>query len=223
MSTTVIALTQQIETGMQLYPLHSPTHVLPWLSREASGGWATNTLFIAEHAGTHLDAPFHLVPEGKTVDQLELDRMTGPAVALDLHDKWPKGIITADDLEAAIRDVDLRAGDAVVLRTGADVHLGEPEYLTSYGGLSADGTAWLVDKGARLVGTDAASIDHAESEEFPAHRGLLPAGVLIVENLANLAELVAVAGTRRFALHTFPLKISGGTGSPIRAVAVVDE
>ena len=103
------------------------------------------------------------------------------------------------------------------------MHLGEPEYFESHGGLAGDGAAWLVEQGVRLVGTDAASLDHPDDEEFPAHSGLLPKGVLVIENLANLAELIATAGGRRFALHTFPLKVAGGTGSPVRAVAVVDE
>ncbi len=221
MDEVILDLSQEIETGMQLFPLHSPTHVVPWAPRERYG-WTTNALFINEHAGTHLDAPFHFVDGGVTIDSLDLSRLTGPALAVDLSSKWPKGLISARDLEEALGDLELEDGDALVLRTGAEDRLGSSEYLSEYPGLSVDAAQLLVGRGVRLVGTDAASIDHPEAGEFPVHHTLLPAGVLVVENLSNLRELIRCTGTKRFTLHTFPLKISGGTGSPIRAVAVID-
>ncbi len=217
----IVDLTQQVETGMQLFPLHSPTHVLPWAPR-GQYGWATNALFINEHAGTHLDAPLHFIDGGEAVDEIDLARLTGPAMAIDLSSKWPKGLISAADIEAATTALPLVRGDALLIRTGADAVLGQPAYLTDYPGLAADGAELLADRGVRLVGTDAPSIDRAEAAAFPAHHALLPRGVLVVENLANLTELLKRAAGRRFTLHTFPLRITGGTGSPIRAVAVVD-
>ena len=218
----VIDLTQEIHSGMQLFPLHSPTQVLPWSPRERYG-WTSNALFINEHAGTHLDAPHHFVDGGETVDQIDLSRLTGPAVALDMSAHHPKGLISAADLERATAKLPLQEGDAVLLWTGVDRFLGQREFLTTYAGLAEDGAQLLVERGVRLVGTDAPGIDMVEALPCPAHHVLLPAGVLIVENLANLAELLqVVGGQRRCTLHTFPLKIRGGTGSPIRAVAVVD-
>lgn len=218
-----IDLSQTIETGMQLFPLHSPTHVIPWAPREQYG-WATNALFLNEHAGTHLDAPYHFVDGGVTIEGLELSQLTGPAIALDFREKWPGGPITADDLKAATETRAVEPGDAVILATGAAPRHGAPEYLDAYPGLSADGAAFLVEAGARLVGTDAASIDLPEAVTFPAHHTLLPAGVLVVENLTNLEAIFeAIGADAEFLLHTFPLRISGGTGSPIRAVAVLGD
>jgi len=218
---TIIDLTQEIFSGMQLFPLHSPTRVLPWSPRERYG-WTSNALFINEHAGTHLDAPVHFVEGGASVDALDLSLLTGPAMVLDMSHLYPKGLIGADDLEQTTATAPVRAGDAVLLWTGVDRFLGQREYLSTYSGLSEDGARWLVDAGARLVGTDAAGIDQVEAAPCPAHHVLLPAGTLIVENLANLSQLLKLAAGRRFTLHTFPLKIRGGTGSPIRAVAVVE-
>jgi kynurenine formamidase len=222
MSDTVIDLSQVIETGMQLFPLHSPTHVIPWASREQHG-WATNALFVNEHAGTHLDAPFHFLEEGRTVDEINLARLSGPAIVADVSHRWPKGHITSSDLEEATAALPIEDGDAVLLWTGADRHLGEPAYQTDYPGLTQGAATLLADRGARLVGTDAPSIDHPEAERFPVHHTLLPRNVLVVENLASLSRLIARADGRRFTLHTFPLRIRGGTGSPIRAVAVLDD
>jgi kynurenine formamidase len=221
MTRTVIDLTQSIHPGMQLFPLHSPTQILPWTQRDRFG-WTTNALFINEHAGTHLDAPYHFLEDGATVDQLDLSRLTGPALALDLSARWPGGQITADVLLQAAGDSGIQRGDAVLVHTGAGHHLGQEAYLTSYPGLTGDAAQLLVDRGVRLVGTDAPSIDHCQSTEFPAHNTLLPGDVLVVENLAQLPKLIRRAAGRRFTLHTFPLKVEGGTGSPIRAVAVLD-
>lgn len=217
----IVDLTQQIETGMQLFPLHSPTHVVPWAPRERYG-WTTNALFLNEHAGTHLDAPFHFVEGGATIEQIDLAQLTGPALAIDLSVCWPKGWITAELIAEATAETPLDAGDALLIRTGAEDVLGQPAYLTDYPGLTEEAAQMLVERGVRLVGTDAPSIDQAEAAGFPAHHQLLPGGTLVVENAANLAELISVAAGTRFTLHTFPLKIGGGTGSPIRAVAVVD-
>lgn len=221
MSDSVIDLSQRIETGMQLFPLHSPTHVLPWAPR-GQHGWATNALFMNEHAGTHLDAPCHFIEGGKTVEQINLARLTGPAVVVDLSHLWPKGHINAAHIEEATADLPIEDGDAVLLWTGTDRHLGKPAYLDSYPGLTRAAATLLVERGARLVGTDAPSIDHPEATDFPAHHTLLPHDVLVVENLANLSKLIVRADGGRFTLHTFPLRVAGGTGSPIRAVAVLD-
>jgi kynurenine formamidase len=222
MTDQLIDLTQPVETGMQVFPLHSPTHVLPWVPRERFG-WTTNSLFMNEHAGTHLDAPYHFVEGGATIDQLDLSLLTGPAVAWDFSDKWPAGYIDVADLEAAAARRPLERGEALVLWTGAESRQGRDEFLTSNPGLTAAAADYLIDQGVRLVGTDAANIDHAMAEDTPVHLRLLPAGVLIVENLYNLEQLCRVTQGNPFTLHTFPLKVVGGTGSPIRAVGVVHE
>lgn len=221
-SDTVIDLSQVVETGMQIHPLHPATHVLPWASREVRG-WATNTLFMSEHAGTHLDAPRHFFEGGRSVEELNLARLTGPAVALDVSSHWPRGLVKAADVEAALAGLELEEGDAVLLWTGTDRHHGTPAYLEDHPGISQGAATLLADRGVRLVGTDAPSIDHPEAEGFPAHHTLLPREVLIAENLAHLARVIARSEGRRFTLHTFPLRIRGGTGSPVRAVAVLDD
>ena len=222
MSSTVLDLTQEIFSEMQVFPLHSPTRVLPWTPRQLHG-WTSNALFINEHAGTHLDAPSHFIKGGASVDQLDLARLTGPAVVLDLSHRFPGGLIGAGDLEQATVALPLEPDDAVLLWTGSDAHLGHQRYLDSFPGLSAEGAQFLLDRQVRLVGTDAAGIDQVEARACPVHHLLLPAGVPVLENLANLERLLQLAGGRRFTLHSFPLRIRGGTGSPVRAVAVIED
>ena len=127
MSDTVIDLSQRIETGMQLFPLHSPTHVIPWAPR-SQHGWTTNALFVNEHAGTHLDAPIHFMEDGRTVEELNLARLTGPAVVADLSSLWPKGRINAGHIEEATRQVMDEAGSdgGFVLMPSCSIHRGLP-------------------------------------------------------------------------------------------------
>jgi kynurenine formamidase len=215
-------LSQELATGMQVFPLHSPTHLLPWAKREAYG-FASEALFCNSHAGTHVDAPYHFLAEGATIDDVPLDRFFGPAVAYDLTHLPPRSLIEPQHLEASAADSPIRPDDIVLLRTGIDDRLGQSDYLRDYSGLSEAGARYLAERKIKAVGTDGPGIDHPEATACPAHYALLPAGVLIYENLANLAALLAAAGGKRFTFHALPLKLRAASGSPVRAMAALDD
>lgn len=212
----VLDLSRPVEQGMPVYPGDAATRV-EVSARHAEQGWGANTLFISEHAGTHLDAPFHLLPGGDTVERIPLERLTGPALVLDVSHRWPGQAINVEDLAGLA----LTPLDALVLRTGAGACASFEEAVARAPGLSERAARALADIGVRLVGTDAASIDLAQATDLPAHRQLLGAGVPVVENLTNLGRLIELTGGARFDLHTFPLRITGGSGSPVRAVAAI--
>jgi len=220
MQQTIIDLSQELVTGMQVFTLHSPTHVLPWARREAYG-FQSEALFCNSHAGTHVDAPIHFLADGAAVDQIPLDRFFGQAVVYDLTHLSPRSHISLQDLTQCAAEIAPQAGDIVLLRTGIDVRLGQRDYLTGYCGLSAEGARYLVDLGVKAVGTDAAGIDAVDATTCPAHHVLLPAGIVVFENLANLERLLQVARGRRFTFHGLPLRIPGASGSPVRAMALV--
>lgn len=221
MNATVIDLSQELATGMQVFALHSPTHLLPWAKRETYG-FASEALFCNSHAGTHVDAPFHFLAQGQTVDRVPLDRFFGPAVVYDLTHLSPRSRISPDDLAPCVAETPIEPGDIVLLRTGIDERLGTPDYLRAYSGLAEQSARLLAGLGVKAVGTDAPGIDHPEAVACPAHHVLLPAGILIYENLANLAALLAVARGRRFTFHGLPLRLAAASGSPVRAMAVVE-
>jgi kynurenine formamidase len=222
MGQRVFDLSQELFSGMQVFPLHSPTHILPWAKLEAYG-FRSEAIFCNGHAGTHVDAPYHFLKEGRSMDKTPLDRFFGPAIVYDLTHLHPKGRITSAQLEQlSAAEIAPRQGDIVLLRTGIDSYLGRPEYLTDYSGLSEDGAAFLTNRGVKAVGTDGAGIDHPDEATCPVHNLLLPREILIYENLANLESLLKVARGKRFAFTALPLKIQQGTGSPVRAMAVVD-
>lgn len=189
------------------------------------------SLVISEHGPTHVDALTHLDPtKDGSIDELPLDRFYGPAVGLDVSNVDPESFITANDLAdaAAKGDVTVRDGDAVTLHTGhfdrtydAADHERRHSYLHDYTGLDESGMRWLVEREITNVGIDAPSIDHASAmttKDYPAHDLCAEHDILNTENMANLG---AVAG-RRYTLACFPLKIDGGTGSPVRPVAILD-
>ena len=222
MTQRIIDLSQEIYTGMPIFPLHAPTMILPWAKREVYG-FKTETLFLSTHAGTHVDAPSHFLADGSTIDEEPLDLFMGEAVLFDFSDLPPKSLIGRAELEEAHAQTPLQPGDGLLVRTGIEERIGAPEFLTDYSGLTEEGAYFLVEKGVRLVGTDAAGIDHPEASTCPAHQVLLPENILVVENLANLKGLAEACPAMRFRLICLPLKIKGATGSPVRAVAIVEE
>lgn len=137
---------------------------------------------------------------------------------MDLTSKGAKAEITRNDIEAAERSggEQIHANDVVIVRTGWERFTGRAEYLTSYPGLTKDAAEYLISRNATAVGVDSPNPDHPDDSTFPFHNTLLPRGILIIENLANLGELTK----KRFRFVGLPLKIRDATGSPIRAVAI---
>jgi kynurenine formamidase len=123
------------------------------------------------------------------------------------------------DAALAASPVDLRPADVLLLRTGsADRYGGTPEYVTQYPGFDASAADWLGDHRVKIFGVDSPSPDTPGDRGYPIHMFCRRNGVTHYENLSNLG---AVTG-RRFTFYGLPLRIRGGTGSPVRAVAILD-
>ena len=167
---------------------------------------------LSVHTGTHMDAPSHFFADAETIDQTRLERCLGLARLVDLRGLPPGAEIRREHLETHCDT--LRQVRAAVLHTGWSRHWGAPAYFRDHPCLSAGAAQLLVDCGVEIAGVDTPSVDR---EPYPAHRVLLGAGVLIVENLTNLEAI----GADQFQLIVLPLKVVGRDGSPVRAVAVV--
>lgn len=165
------------------------------------------------HAGTHVDAPRHVVTGGATVDEYPLSRLTGEGVVLGVDVGESRAVDRADlwGVEA------MRDGDAVLLSFGWADHAGTDRYHR-YPWLSTDFADWLLDRDVSLVGTDTLSPDEpratrdSEADPYPVHRRLLGAGVPVVENLADPSGLVG----ERCEVVCAPLNLRGGDGAPCR-------
>lgn len=186
-----------------------------------------------EHGGTHLDAPIHFSADGATADRVRLEQLVAPAVVIDVSAKAsanPVYRLTTDDVIAfERRHGRIARGTIVLLRTGwssrwpnrlayfGDATPGDASKLRfpSYG---AEAAALLVrDRGVAALGVDVASIDYGPSTDFTVHRIAAAANVPGLENLTRLDELPP-AGALVIAL---PMKIEGGSGGPLRAIALV--
>jgi kynurenine formamidase len=199
--------------------------------------YAANSLFTSEHGGTHIDAPIHFAQGRQTVDRIPLERLIGPAVVIDVtvqSDGNADYQVTTEDFARFEQEHGAIPDEAIVLiRTGfsrrwpdAARYLGtatrgeEGARLLHFPGLHPDAARWIV--GSRRIGAigiDTASIDFGRSTLFESHRILYERDVPAFENLAALERLPAT-GAYVIAL---PMKIGGGSGAPLRAVAVLPQ
>lgn len=172
-------------------------------------GFCVSRIVLGSHTGTHIDAPSHILKEGKAVHEISLEKLIGSAVVLDLSSK--NNPITGKDLEAAFRNFVSTGADILLIRTGtvwSNLSDPGPEKL-----LSLDVTAgqWIIENGFRTVGIDGFSVDSPSSSSV--HEMLLVNGVNIVECL-DLAEVVE----GNYFFVCLPLKIKDCDGAPARAV-----
>jgi arylformamidase len=209
---TVVDLTQPVRPGMGVFPGD------PEVDFAAAGEapWAVTRLLLGSHSGTHIDAPAHIVPGGRTIDQYPPERFILRA--------WPVSVVGTPSREIAWEQIAAQLpqrldGGAVLLHTGWDRHLGEPEaVLHPYLGLEA--ARGLVSRGAGLVGTDALNVDDSSLGGTQIHETLLSVDVLIVENLCGLE---ALRPEEVYLCSLVPLRLEGADGSPIRAYAYQDD
>ena len=196
--------------------------------------YAANTFATAEHGGTHLDAPVHFAQGRWSVEQIPLEQLIGDAAVVDVSARsaeQPDYQVSAADLTAWEQAHGSLNGTIVLIRTDyserwpdAAGYLGTAERgegavaKLHFPGLHPDAARWLVDnRKIKAVGIDTASIDYGQSTLFETHRVLYERNIPGLENLANLDRLPA-KGARLVAL---PMKIKGGSGAPLRAVAII--
>lgn len=197
--------------------------------------YAANNFFTAEHGGTHVDAPVHFAKGAQAVDEIPLDRFFGSAVVIDVADRAERDAdyqVTAEDfLQAEQRDGPIAKDAIVLIRTAfsrrwpdAEKYLGTAERgpqavaKLHFPGLHPDAARWIVaNRPVKAIGIDTASIDYGQSTLFESHQALYAANIPAFENLTALERLPA----RGAFLVALPMKIGGGSGAPLRAVAIV--
>jgi arylformamidase len=209
----VIDLTHPLTTDMPCYPGTEPPTITEAFT-VADHGYAELRLTMLTHTGTHIDAPAHMLPAGRTLDDYPAGWFVGRATVIDVA-RFAGGVIERADLEPH-RDA-IAGLDYVLLYTGWAARWGEASYYDGYPVLGEAAARWLAGRGLRGVGVDAVSVDAAGSTSFAVHRVLLASDLVIVENLTGLAALRG----RSFLFSCLPLKITGADGAPVRAVAML--
>ncbi len=217
----LIDLTHPMTAGMPVWPTH-PQYCQEVVESYDRGDVACNhRLCLSEHTGTHFDAPIHFIRGAEAISDLPLRRFVARMATIGATDCAPDTLVEPDRVLAFERaHGPLLPGDAVFFHFGWDRFWSDPaehhRVLSEWPGLSAATCELLVARGVGIVGTDCLSVDRFSSTDFAAHTILLGAGVLVGENFAALGTLPPYAR-----LVALPLAISGGTGSPTRALAVV--
>ena len=237
--TRVIDLTWPLWEGMPNSPAHpvAPKLVSGTMSHKATALWmaksprygqvsfASEQFLLAGHMGTHLDAPYHGNPEGATVDAVDLAHVCGEAVWLDVSAAFgPRALVIPAHLEQALAAAGVALAPIVLLYTAWSRNREDPRrYFRDSMGLSEEAAVWLRERGTLTVGVDAPSVDPGGSAEVPAHMNFFrprpgePA-ICVIENLIRLEEIPR----HGFYFVGAPLPLRGVSGSPIRALALVD-
>ncbi len=216
------------ERGFELEVLHHD-------HTEAGYFYSAMRFCTAEHGGTHLDAPIHFAEGTRTVDEIPLEQLIGPAVVIDVREQAgaDRDYRLGEDAVLAFEAEhgEIPAGTMVLMMTGYSTHW--PDRLAYQGddtpgdasGLSfpsfgEQAARLLVEqRGVAVLGVDTASIDYGRSTDFIVHRIAAKANVPGLENLTRLADLPPTGAW----VIALPMKIAGGSGGPLRAVALVPD
>lgn len=228
----IIDLSREIYHRTPTHPAHPPVVMTVWDDHHMKVK-AGNTVFsskaisisLSDHAGTHVDAPVHFDsrPGALSIDQVPLENFYTSGICLDLSHVPLKHAITVAEMEEALAKSgqEIKPKDTVLIYMGTNDRLwSEPEkYLHDFPGLALESVHWLADKGIGMFGVEAVSPSPEGEPNFLAHMACAERGITHMECLYNMDKVV---GRGRFRFVGFPLKIKGGSGSPIRAVAIFE-
>jgi len=207
----ILDLTREIRTDTKVFPGSPLPKFITWNKMDIHN-YHSEVMFMSTHTGTHMDAPSHFVNGVSSIDQIPVDRFISRATLIKVV-KASDELITASEIQAS--KVEILEGNSVVFSTTWENQVDNDYYFSHSPGLSDDAAEYLINKKVNAVCIDSPSIDRGSDSNFPVHKLLLSKEILIVENLCNLSKI----NNQNFTLIMIPLKLSGASGSPIRAIA----
>lgn len=238
LSGTIVDLTYPFDEESVYWPTAEPFDLKKDFEGVTDKGfyYSAYKYSAAEHGGTHLDAPVHFSQGSHTVDQIPLERLIGSGIVVDVTKQCegnPDHQVTTEDFLAWEKKHGRIAKDSILLlRTGfGKFYPDRKKYLGTeergagavarlhFPGLHPDAARWLVVyRSIKAIGLDTASIDYGQSTLFESHRILFEKNIPAFENVANLDKLPA----KQFSVIALPMKIKGGSGGPLRIVAILN-
>lgn len=208
----VVDLSLPLTNKTQVYP-GDPEPDIRVATTIEKDGYNLHYVNIGSQTGTHVDAPYHFLQEGKTIEKVDLSYFIGEGVIVNVQGKKEREEITLEDIKPV--EPLLEPGVVVLFNTNWYRKEGTPEYL-DHPFISAEACRYLLDKGILTFGIDAINIDPTGGTEFPVHDMISEKGGIIVENMANLDKVDFEHPLVAF----FPLKLVGCDGAPVRAAAM---
>lgn len=227
----LIDLSREISHREPSNPGAIPPQIWEWRTHEETKSFhnsphssANRLLILPDHSSTHVDAPLHFdaAPEAPDIASMPLERFYGPAVCIDVSETENPGWIDIADLEAGLErgNLSFDGVEIALLYTGHFTRTyPTPAFFNEYPGLTPDAARWLAGQGIRNFGVEGPNPGHPSDRDFWVHVVCQETGMIHMEGLAIPEELAG----ERFTFCGFPLKIRNGSGSPIRAVAIISE
>ncbi|HIO67550.1 MAG TPA: cyclase family protein [Flavobacteriales bacterium] len=206
----LIDLSHPMEHGQQTFPMDPKLSIVPH-GNTTTLKYNITQIVMSSHQGTHLDAMYHFIDDGKTLDQMPLDWFYGLTHLLRIP-KNAKDEITEDDFKPY--EHLLTEGAKIIYETGWHKNFGADNFFTEFPTLTLDTSKYLASKKIRMLGMDTPTPSY---DWYEVHHVLLGEEIVIVEALANLDQ-----APDEFTFMGFPLNFKGRDGSPIRAVAMVE-
>ena len=228
----IVDLSREIHHRAPAHPSHPPVVMTVWndhseIKKAGNTEFTSKSLSISlsDHSCTHVDAPVHFDPrpDAQSIDEVPLENFYTEAICLDFGDCPNRYEATIEDMEAALdaSGEEIKPGDTVMIHMGIHNRLfGPPAYVHDFPGLSVPAIHWLADRDILMFGVETVSPAPEGEPNYLAHLACAERGITHMECLMNLDQLV---GKGRFRFAGFPLKIKGGTASPIRAVAIFED
>lgn len=208
-------LTQLISVDMPVYP-GTERPVIAAACTLEKDFFVEKKLTFYSHTGTHMDAPCHIFPYGKTLDAFPPERFYGKATVLDVS-QYHKPYIEVEDMLPFAPQ--LQGVEFVLLHTGWFRNWGSDRYFHGFPVLTKEAAQWLTCFHLKGLGVDAISVDEVGSTEFPVHKAFLIREICIIENLNNLSPLIG----KTFDFFCLPLLIKESDGAPVRALGILPE
>lgn len=199
-----IDITQPLTNDIAHWPGDEPFQYETTVTKEQSGSVNIGRIISSTHTGTHVDAPFHFLNDGKRILDLDIERYIGPCRVIDVSN------FTAIN-ETALQSVITTQTERLLIKTSLP---NDPtRFPTDVPAITADGAAYMASLGVKLVGVDVPSVDPVESKELVGHHALYQQDIYILENI--MLDQVEIGAYELIAL---PLALAEADGSPVRAV-----
>lgn len=199
-----IDLSVTLNEQTPVYPGDPATKISP-AGVLARDGWCDHYISVGTHVGTHIDAPMHMVKDGKSIDKFPPEKFIGQSRLVDLSRGGFEQVL----------DINMSKGEIILFYSGMSKKYHLPGYFEKYPVMSTEVAEYIAKNNVKMIGLDACSVDNAV--DFPIHKILLSKEVLIIENLTNLDLLIG----KKFKIYALPVNLQLD-GSPARVIAEIE-